>query len=449
MRIVLALGWYFPESVGGTEVYVAALARRYRAQGHDVSVTAPLAGLGMPRHGERDGTPVFRYPVPVAPTRDEARGDARARGTGHLDRWIQDQRPDVLHVHSLVTGLGLAEIERARPHCRALVVTNHLPDLGYVCARGHLMRWGTEACDGIRRIDLCTACVWHAHGAPRRLARAAAACVPDALSRRALGWPGAPGALLATPALIARRAIREQHLLEVVDRFVLLSEWARSVLIANGAPAERLAVNRLGVSQPPVASRASGRPGARTGTVVGYVGRYGWEKGLDPLVEAIRRVPPDLPLQFVFVGPAAAAAEQAVRRSVEARLAGDSRVRFRPGVEAADVPGVLREIDVLCCPSLWAENGPTIALEARAAGTPVIGSAFGAFPESVLDGVEGRLVPPGDVPALTAALTEVGRDPSIVSRWRAGIRPVRTMDDVAADYLGLYGTLLGEPGATS
>ena len=41
MKIVHLLGWYFPDSVGGTEVYVEGLCRRLRAAGHEVLIAAP------------------------------------------------------------------------------------------------------------------------------------------------------------------------------------------------------------------------------------------------------------------------------------------------------------------------------------------------------------------------------------------------------------------------
>ncbi len=44
-------------------------------------------------------------------------------------------------------------------------------------------------------------------------------------------------------------------------------------------------------------------------------------------------------------------------------------------------------------------------LEAFAAGTPVIASRIGSLAEIVEDGVTGLLTPPGDVPALTNAIT--------------------------------------------
>ena len=100
---------------------------------------------------------------------------------------------------------------------------------------------------------------------------------------------------------------------------------------------------------------------------------------------------------------------------------------------------MLKSVDVLVCPSIWFENGPTVALEAMAAGTPVIGSRVGNLAEILDDGVTGRLVAAGDVAALAAAIAEAAIDPaSTVDRWRRSLPAPRTMDDIAADYLDLY-----------
>src|SRR5262249_43091770 len=117
----------------------------------------------------------------------------------------------------------------------------------------------------------------------------------------------------------------------------------------------------------------------------------------------------------------------------------DPRVQFPNGVPPADVPRVLAGFDALVCPSVGFENGPTVALEANAAGTPVIASAVGNLSEIVADGVNGRLVPPGDVKALAQALVEVASDPArTIDTWRRNIASPRTMDDIARDYIALY-----------
>ena len=70
MKIVQASGWYYPDSVGGTEVYVAELSSRFQAAGHDVLIASPQPGLSAPRTYEHDGVSVVRYPIPAEPSRD-------------------------------------------------------------------------------------------------------------------------------------------------------------------------------------------------------------------------------------------------------------------------------------------------------------------------------------------------------------------------------------------
>src|SRR6185312_2162903 len=88
LKIVQAAGWYYPDSVGGTEVYVSALTRQLRASGHDVVIAAPEPGLAAPRTYEHGGCQVFRYPIPASPSRDEAQGDVTVRGAECFHRWL-------------------------------------------------------------------------------------------------------------------------------------------------------------------------------------------------------------------------------------------------------------------------------------------------------------------------------------------------------------------------
>ena len=439
MRIVLALGWFFPDSVGGTEVYVAALADRFAGAGHEVLIAAPQAGLPRPHEYMHDGHRVFRYPVPASASRGEVRGDVPARGAEHLHSWLLQTRPEIVHVNSLVTGLGLHEIAAARRAGARVIYTNHLPSFGFVCARGTLMRWGTEACDGVREPRACAACLLEQRGVPRLVASTVARLEPTWLAHTARRWESRLGTALALPALVEHNGLRQDELLRLVDSLVVLSDWGAEIARANGAPPDRVVVNKLGISCEHAPAKASADELPTSAPVtVGYIGRYNLVKGLRELAEAIRRIDATLPLKFLFIGPVCSADERAVYDEVRATLDGDRRVEFRDGIAADQVPAALAAMDVLCAPSIWFENGPTVALEALAVGTPVIGTALGAFPENVAAEVEGRLIPPGDVGALAAVLTEIGTTPSLVDRWRRGIRPVRTMTMCANDYLALY-----------
>jgi glycosyltransferase involved in cell wall biosynthesis len=132
MKIVQAVGWYHPDSLGGTEVYIAALARHHRACGHQVLVAAPEAGAHASRTYEFEACQVFRYPVPAAPTRDETQGDISVRGAEQFHRWLCDTHADVVHFHTFVTGLGLPEIVAAKRAGSRVFATTHSSSLGFL-----------------------------------------------------------------------------------------------------------------------------------------------------------------------------------------------------------------------------------------------------------------------------------------------------------------------------
>ena len=136
LRIVQAIGWYFPEAFGGTEIYVAALCRAFKAAGHEVLVAAPDPATKHERTYFHDGTPVYRYPIPARPTRAEAQGGQTVRGAERFHRWLAAERPDIVHMHTFVTGMGLPELRAAKALGAKTVVTTHSSSLGFVCARG-------------------------------------------------------------------------------------------------------------------------------------------------------------------------------------------------------------------------------------------------------------------------------------------------------------------------
>ena len=186
MKIVQAVGWYHPDSIGGTEIYVAELARQLRGCGHDVLVAAPEPGVRQ-RRGRTNSTAASSSGTRCrnSPTRDEAQGDAIVRGAEHFHRWLGDVRADVVHFHTFVTGLGLQEILAARRAGSRVIATTHSSSLGFLCQRGTLMWQGRTICDGVVDARRCAECELEHRGAGPVAAHALAAVPP--------GWPPSHG----------------------------------------------------------------------------------------------------------------------------------------------------------------------------------------------------------------------------------------------------------------
>lgn len=434
MRIVQAVGWYFPNNAGGTEVYVDELSRRLLTLGHEVLIAAPEPNGATERSYRHHGVQVYRYPIPLKATRDEAQGRSVVRGASRFHDWLARTRPDVVHTHTFVTGLGVPELRAVRQAGARSIVTTHSAALGFTCQRGSLMRWGRRLCDGRVGTVKCGACAAHHAGLPRGVADAVA-LIPPPVGDLVRRLPGPVGTGLGMTALIAHNRRLQREMFDLVDRFVVLTDYARQVLLANGAPADQVSLNRLGVRFPRRPERASA---ARPTLTIAYLGRFDPIKGVEDFARAIGAVPRSAHIHFEFAGPVRNKADLAIQTRVKRLVGADAWVTFRGELDAAGVQALLERIDLLCCPSRVIEGGPTVALEAQAAGVPVVGSDIPGLSEIVRDGVNGRLVSPGDWRALARLFRDLAEDRSRLDTWRQALGPVRTMDDVTQDYLELY-----------
>lgn len=136
------------------------------------------------------------------------------------------------------------------------------------------------------------------------------------------------------------------------------------------------------------------------------------EKGVDVLLRAVARMAHDAStLRIAGEGP-----ERARLERLAADLGLADRVTFL-GLRD-DVPDLMRDSDVFAHPAVWQEALGNTVLEAMASGLCTLASRVGGIPELMADGVEGRLLPPGDVEAWAAALDAAARDAD--GRWTLG-----------------------------
>jgi glycosyltransferase involved in cell wall biosynthesis len=145
-------------------------------------------------------------------------------------------------------------------------------------------------------------------------------------------------------------------------------------------------------------------------------------KGQTHLVEACRLLAAagvPFTCRFVGEGPDRAALERQV-----ADLGLTDRVEFLGRRTRAEIASLIGSSDVLVAASVPTRSGkregiPVVLMEAMSAGLPVVASALSGIPELVVDGSSGLTVPPGDAPAIAAALRRLHDDPEL--RRRLGV----------------------------
>ena len=196
-----------------------------------------------------------------------------------------------------------------------------------------------------------------------------------------------------------------------LDRIVCVSEAIRRVLLDDGLDPARLAVVRSAIDPERVRGAARVDVRARLGLPAGApvvlaVGALVGHKGHRHLVDALPAVVAAVPEARVVV-----AGEGPLRDELlaQARALGVAGALVLAG-QVGDLPGWFADVDVLAMPSTEEGLGTSV-LDGMAAGLAVVASAAGGLPEMVRDGVEGRLVPPGDAGALAAAVVALLRDP--------------------------------------
>lgn len=290
-----------------------------------------------------------------------------------------------VHAHVIVDSDPLPEVV---DHLRAAGVGVHP---SYVPGR----RYGRERAETLRLIRTLAVDVVHCHGYRADVVDAGAARAEGVATVSTVhGFTGG-GWKNAVYEWLQFRALRR------MDRVIAVSAPLVTLLRGRGIASDRIVLlpNAYEPPDPPL-SRAEAR---RTlgldpeATVVGWIGRMSHEKGVDVFVDAaVRSDDADWCWLAIGDGP-----DRSAALAASAPL---GRRAVLPGL----VPNAGRSIracDVLVLSSRT-EGTPIVALEAMAAGVPVVATAVGGVPD-LLDSGAGVLVEPENPAALLEAIRAV------------------------------------------
>jgi glycosyltransferase involved in cell wall biosynthesis len=433
-----------PDPVGGTEVYVEALAHQQMACGAQIIIAAPSPIARTPY--SHKSLRVYRF-TPAQTLNDvhEVYGVGDVQAAADLAQILDAEKPDIVHLHTFTRATTLRSLEQIRKRNIPLVFTYHLP--GVSCQRGTLMRWGRLPCDGVLRLHTCASCVLHYRGLPQS-ASLLFGHTPVVFGKK-LAMLGASGGLwtaMRMTELLDQGHAAFHTLMSYAENVIALCQWTRDLLLANGVAQEKIVVSPHGISWDQSATNGAVRESMsvtpeRIPLRIAFLGRIAPIKGCDILIKALRQISKtalSLDLYSIVQNTGSEAYQQQMIELAQ----NDQRIRFLPMIPNDQVVATLGNYDLLAVPSQCLETGPLVALEAFAAGIPVLGSQLGGIAELIDHDVNGLLVQHNDIKTWATTLHRLATDPTLLYRLRAAVRPPRTMGEVADEMLTLYQSIL-------
>jgi len=428
MKLLLATYNYPPESFGGSEVYLEALAVELVRAGHSVEILCGSRehAQGSERveieEGTRDGLNVWRIKLANTSFSMPELYTTRVPGMRTFWKsWLEGHRPDVLHFHGRTLAVSQSMMEAAADLNIPMVFTLH--NVPMLCPRTDYITWKGTVCDGRVELLKCVRCttatraasvMGSAAGAAAGIAMAALTPLLERLPvPDTSGWSRSQSAL-HYPGLLRMQFNAHQEMFGIVRRWHVFSAWSRQALELNGVPHEKIVLVR---HPGPASARATRQEATSTDLRIGFFGRFVRVKGLPVLLEAMRKLP-DAALRLEIFGDAQEGLEDGMAAQVKAAVARDPRIVWRGRIPHHEQSAALAGLDLVVVPSIWVETGPLTVLEAFSAGLPVVGSDLSGINEWVTEGKNGWLFPQGNSTALAAILERLARDRSLIDAAR-------------------------------
>jgi glycosyltransferase involved in cell wall biosynthesis len=452
MKIAHVIHGFPPHSNAGAEIYHYRLARE-QARTEDVSVFHRIGDTELDEYAvkreNREGLDIWRVNNTLREC-DSFEKIYKNPGMAAVFREFLDTvKPDVVHIGHL-TMLSTLIVKELAGRNIPRVMTLH--DFWLVCLRGQLLDMDLKICSDPESAP-CEEC----HPEQTAIAESSKAVkifrkitaglrlkagLKRALFRRLNVYlskrRGKEGEDVDFAAQIERRRGHMRSIFENVDLFIAPSDFLREQFIKFGVAPDRIIQSDYGQDAAPFKNfRRKPSDKIRFGFAAAIIP----SKGLHVLLEAFRGIDTDRAELNIHGGFVEYHESEDYPSRIEslAKIAG---VKMHGPYQPREAAEVFSDIDVLVVPSLWYENQPLVIEEAFMASAPVIASNAGGMAELVKPEENGLLFELGNPKSLKEAMQRFTEDNSLLDRLRRGIPRVKTIEENAAETIGIYRGLL-------
>jgi len=361
---------------GGSDVICLGLAKGLRERGHEVALLSTADERNLDHHG------IFIPRTVTNDTRGEMAGTKAATIAGKAlwnataaaatRQLIGSLRPDIVHVHKLYPQLSVAPV----------VVASHL---------------GIPIVQTVHDYEFISASPLDDTGSWRDREE-------EQLAYRSLN----------TLLFGVKRLIHSPR----IDGWISVSRSTAQAYHERGIAT---------IVLPNFTDQFAGRfPSFRDRQGILFMGRLSEEKGIRHVLELPRHLSSIFPIMIAGEGPL----QDEVQRAADASPC----ITYLGKLNREDVARQLASVRMVVMPSLWREPGPLAALEAMAAGTPLIVYDNGGLAEYVADAAAGIIVAPV-VTSMANAITSLYDDSQRWEKFSANASDAVERDHTLSVYL--------------
>jgi len=346
---------------------------------------------------------------------------------------LDEFRPDIVHCQHLMN-LSANIIQITKERGIPVVVTLH--EFWMMCPfGGQRLRPDLSICRNIHSFR-CAECVLIQRGIlPNRYHNSLFPCAQGESNRLSVQRDSSARRLLRRlrqTVLYTRRILKRTEYLRAMlaqaDLLVAPSPFLRNEFLRWGVSPERIIFSDYGHH----ANLSRGFQRTPSSQVrFAYIGTIVPHKGVHVLVEAFNKI--EHPNASLRIYGDMTRFPQYGRHVIT--LARNPNISFCGEFDSADVKEIFENIDVLIVPSLWYENSPLTIHEAFLTRTPVIASNHGGMADLVKHMQNGLLFEVGNPDELAQTISSLVEQPGLLEKLRAGIGPVKTIEEDVLSFL--------------
>jgi glycosyltransferase involved in cell wall biosynthesis len=385
MKILLATYNYYPYNWGGSEVYIAGLARYLQQQENELCIIAATPCEEHPLFYEDENLEAISYvynQVPVVGVNlrntntKEIYSKSNPSWTKSYENLLQKiagDKWDVFHMHAFTPAIGLSLLHAVRltsPKVK-VIFSYHVP---ISCSKATLL-FGNElkACTVTPTTSICTACMISERGnMPIKLTRFLTMALP------VVHYEKLP-TIIKLKYLVSEHIKAFKELAAIVNEWQVFSEQIKKILNLNNIASFRIKLLKHGVNTVFLTTGETHLKTETYPTVFVYAGRFEKFKGFYTLLNAWCSLAETSDRELWLIGNF-----QTITEDENVLLSAAKRrkdILWKGKLEQKEMADLLLEAHCIIVPSECVEIGPLVFHEGVAAGCDVIASDIGGCRE--------------------------------------------------------------------